>query len=131
MRRALFLTLLFSTQWTSAAQDLPSMQAPGLKDPKEIINLQLKSLDHLRSMTKRTVANIDELSSAIVKYQMVQNLFLQNPKDKEILQRMTKMAFYLLRDIKKANLQHAIDPDFTKELKLFAKIYQKNELPIE
>ncbi len=135
MRQLLFLTLaMFAPiqfQWVNAAQDLPSLETAGLKDPKMIINLQLRSLDQLRLMTKMTLEKINELYAGIGNYQMIQELYLQQPKDKEVLFKMTKMASNLLKDIKSANLQHAIDPDFMKELKLFEKIYKKNELPIE
>lgn len=133
MRRLLFLAFAMITPFQSAktAQDLPSIESAGLKDPKEIINLQLRSLDRLSSMTKKTLDNINELSTAIGKYQMIQEIYLQKPKDKEVLFRMAKMASNLLKKIKSSNLQHAIDPEFMKELKLFEKIYKKNELQIE
>ncbi len=131
MRRLLFLALLVPFQWVYAAQDLPSIDHPAPKDPKEIIYLQLRSLDHLRSMTKLTLEKIDELYAAIVKYQTVQDLYLKQTNDKELLHRMTKMASQLLQQIHHANLQHTIDPEFIKELKLLTKIYKKNELPIE
>ncbi len=125
------LTVLTPIHWAYVAQDLPSIETAGLKDPKEIINLQLKSLDRLRLMTKLTLEKINEIYAAIVKYQMIQEVYLQRPKDKEVLFRMAKMASHLLKEINSANLQHAIDPDFIKELKLFDKIYKKNEIQIE
>ncbi|MBA3602863.1 MAG: hypothetical protein H0W50_04315 [Parachlamydiaceae bacterium] len=133
MRQLLYLALamLAPIQWANAAQDLPSLEIAGIKDPKKIINLQLKSLDRLRSMTKMTLEKINTLHAGIGNYQMIQDLYLQQPKDKEVLFKMTKMASNLLQEIKSAHLQHAIDPEFMKELKMFEKIYKKNELHIE
>lgn len=133
MRNILFLVLalLAPIQWISSAQDLPSIETAGLKNPKDIINLQLKSLDRLSAMTKLTLENINSLYSGILRYQKIQDLYLDQPKDREVLFKTAKMASNLIVQIKSANLQHAIDPEFMKELKMFDKIYKKNELKIE
>lgn len=125
MRYFLFFAFMIPLVCAQAVQDLPTIESPRLKDPKEIIPLQLQSLDHLRTMTKNTLVQIEALQASITKYQAVQELYLQHPNDKELLQRMTKMAHNLILEIKKTNLGHAIDPDFLKELKLLDKIYQK------
>lgn len=130
MRHLFFcLTMLAPTLAIQAAQDLPTMEAPGLKDPKEIIGLQLKSIDHLMNLTKETYQTLEQLHKGIVNYQTVQNLYLDRPSDKELLYRMTKMANLLLKEIKRANLTHAFDPEFISELSMLANIYQKHELP--
>lgn len=133
MRRLLFLAFATITlfQAAYAAQDLPTIESAGLKDPKEIIDRQLSSLARLSAMTKKTLESLNELSTGISNYHKVQEIYLNNPKDKEVLFKMAKMAAILLKKIKSAHLQHAIDPEFLKELKLFEKIYQKNELQIE
>lgn len=129
--RHLFLCLAFLLPISplQAAQDLPIMEAPPLKDPKEIIDLQLHSLDHLIHLTDETLKSLGHLRVEIANYQRVQNLYLDCPSDKELLYRMTKMAHLLLKEIKIKNLTHAFDPEFISELITLAKIYQNHELP--
>lgn len=128
MLRILFIILLLPLSCNLTAQD----DAPGalaLKDPKEIISIQLKALDHLIDMTKLSLENMSKLRTDIVNYQTVQNLYLNHTTDKELLFRMTKMADRLLKQIKATNLTHAFDVEFLSELNLLSKIYRKNELP--
>lgn len=130
MFRFLFYFLLFlPIPWNLWATDPQSPGALALKDPKEIISIQLKSLDHLIDMTKLSLENMAKLRTAIANYQTIQNLYLNRTNDKALLYRMTKMADQLLKDIKTANLAHAFDVEFLSELNLLAKIYRKNELP--
>jgi hypothetical protein len=111
------------------AQEAQSPGALTLKDPKEIIAIQLKTLDHLVDMTKLTLENMGQLRTSIANYQKIQELYLTRTSDKELLYRMTKMADQLLKEIKAANLSHAFDVEFLSELNLLAKFYRKNELP--
>ncbi|MGZ3634180.1 MAG: hypothetical protein ACXU9U_03485 [Parachlamydiaceae bacterium] len=127
--RILYLTLLLSCLSLQAAQDLPVIETPPLKDPKEIIDLQLKSLDHLIILTDETSKSLVNIRATIVNYQKVQNLYLDTPSDKELLYRMTKTAHLLLKEIKTKNLTHAFDPEFISELATLARIYQSHELP--
>lgn len=127
-----FIFCLFLAAFPLAAavqQDLPKNEATALKDPKEIINLQIKSLDHLTEMTKMSLAKMTQLRATIVKYQTIQELYLQQPKDKELLYRMTKLANDLLQEIKSAHLTHAFDSEFMSELHMFSRMYRKNEVP--
>lgn len=124
-----FFLLAASPIVAAVQQELPKSQPPALKDPKEIINLQLKSLDHLTEMTKMTLATMTQLRASLVKYQTIQQLYLQHTKDKELLYRMTKLANEMLLEIKGAHLTHAFDPEFISELSMLSKIYKKNELP--
>jgi hypothetical protein len=129
LRTFFYLALLLTFPCNLKGQEI---QPPGpltLKDPKEIISIQLKSLDHLIDMTKLTLENMEQLRTAITNYQTIQNLYLNRTSDKELLYRMTKMADQLLKEIKAANLSHAFDVEFLSELNLLAKIYRKNELP--
>ncbi|MBA3237343.1 MAG: hypothetical protein H0T62_03210 [Parachlamydiaceae bacterium] len=129
LRILFYLALLHAFPCHLKAQEL---QPPGLltlKDPKEIISIQLKSLDHLIEMTTLTLENLRHLQTAITNYQTVQNLYLNRTSDKELLFRMTKMADQLLKEIKAAHLSHTFDVEFLSELKLLAKIYRKSELP--
>lgn len=132
MYYSIFCTLfLLAVSPIAAAvpQDLPKGEIPALKDPKEIINLQLKSLDHLTEMTKMSLAKMTQLRASIVKYQTIQQLYLQQTKDKELLYRMTKLANDLLQEIKNAHLVHAFDSEFLNELNMLSRIYRKNEVP--
>ena len=135
MIHALFYNLFFLGFFVASPlaaivqQDLPKNEPSALKDPKEIINLQIKSLDHLAEMTKMSLAKMAQLRAAILKYQTIQQLYLQQTKDKELLYRMTKLAHDLLHEIKNAHLTHAFDPEFMSELNMFSRIYRKNEVP--
>lgn len=131
VNKALCIFVISTAASLSAAvqQDLPKEEPPPLKDPKEIINLQLKSLDHLTEMTKLTLNKMAQIRANVVKYQMLQQLYLQQTKDKELLHRMSKVANDLLQEIKNAHLMHAFDVEFISELNMFSKIYKKNEIP--
>lgn len=110
-------------------QDLPKTEAPSLKDPKEIIDLQIASLDHLIRMNEKSLEMMKGLKAHIQKYKLVQEAFLLQPKDKQLLYRMSKLASSLLNEINAANLSHAFDEEFIKELVFLNKIYKKRELP--
>lgn len=125
----LCFSFFFATDLVAVQQDLPKAEAPSLKDPKEIIHLQLKSLDLLIAMNQKTLHTLTELKTAIGRYQAIQEIFLQNPKDREVLYRMARIAAKLQKDIQEASLTHAFDPEFMSELALFTKIYKKKELP--
>lgn len=124
-----FFLLAASSLTAAIQQDLPKSEIHTLKDPKEIINLQIKSLDHLAEMTKMSLAKMAQLRASILNYQTIQELYLQQTKDKELLYRMTKLADHLLNEIKNAHLMHAFDAEFMSELNMFSRIYRKNEVP--
>lgn len=125
---ALF-TLLPVISLPAIQQELPKSEAPSLKDPKEIIDLQLNSLDHLIAMNKKSVEKMTQIRGMIANYQKIQLLYLENPRDKALLYRMSKLASQLLHEIKDSSLTHAFDSEFINELQLLDRIYKKNELP--
>lgn len=123
------LAILFFPMILSAAQSLPKQEVPPLIDPKEVIDLQLKSIDHLTSLTQDTLCSLQDLRKGITTYQTIQNHYLNNTKDKELLYQMTRMANSLLKEIKRTNLTHVFDVEFISELNMLSNLQHKHELP--
>lgn len=108
---------------------LISAEISPIKDPKQIVPLQAQHLETLIEMTQATLNNLQILSKQLKDYQEVQERYLADTKDNEMLYRMVKSAQKLLENIKSANLVHSFDPDFISELNLLSQIAQKIGIP--
>lgn len=126
--RSIYFVLLFLLPLNLFGQGQAAPSA-AIKDPKEIINVQLNSLDHLIKMTALTLHKMEEFRQNIAEYQTVQNQYLENTQDRKLLFRMTKLAYTLQDEIKKAEMTHAFDTEFMSELNLLARIYKKKSKP--
>lgn len=119
-----FLTLMMLASFSIGASDIPA-----LKDPKQIVPIQVQQLDDLIVMTERTLTNLKNISAQLKEYQNIQERYLENTKDNELLYRMIKSAHKLLETIKADNLVHSFDPEFISELNLLSQISQKIGIP--
>lgn len=106
-----------------------SRETPSLKDPKEIIQLQLEGLDRHIAMTQSTLSQMQGLHKEIAEYQHIQDLYLERIGDKQLLYRMLKNADSLLRHIKADNLVAIFDPEFISELNTLSTLFNKASLP--
>lgn len=129
----LFLTLLVSINVCLYGQQSSQIQSifdpPRIKDPKEIIDLQISSLDHLIAMTERTLNQLSTLRQQVKEYKEIQEQYLRNTDNNELLYRMMKTAHQLLKNIKADNLTHSFEPEFMSELNTMSQIYNKIGLP--
>lgn len=105
------------------------VKAPTVKDRGELGSMQVKSLDELIGAAKQTLVNLHELQEKTVTYLKLQERYLENTKDSELLYRMTKASDELLAKIQNDHLGHAFDKEFLDELAMLAKIYHKIGLP--
>lgn len=99
------------------------------KDPKELLDSQIAMLDDLIEMTTQTLQNEQKLKSLILQYQQIQEEYIKNPKDKEQIVKMVRMADQILRKMEEAHLITQFDPDFISELAFFSKIANKKGIP--
>jgi len=90
---------------------------------------QLIMLDNLIAVTQENLNNQKALKQMIQDYQKLQYLYLQNPKDNEVLYHMVKAAHHLLEGIKANHLTQTFDKDFLSELTLFSNVANKRGIP--
>lgn len=105
------------------------IKAPSVKDPGELGGMQVKALDELMESATQTLADLQDLKDKTIEYLKLQERYLNNTKDSELLYRMTKAADTLLNKIQNDHLGHAFDKEFLDELAMLAKIYHKLGLP--
>lgn len=99
------------------------------KDPKELLDSQLLMLDDLIAMTQKSLAAEMEIKELIVEYQRIQESYLKNQDDKELVIKMVRMAHRILIKTQENYLTQQFDPDFISELTLFSKIASKKGIP--
>jgi len=123
-----FLSVCAGAQETSIN---PTQVNPAatLKDPKEILDLQISTLDDLITMTDQTLKSLRNLQKQILIYKDLQEAYIQDPEDKDLLFRMSKSANDIFEKIKTDQLTQTFDPEFISELKMLTQIYKKIGLP--
>lgn len=100
------------------------------KGAKEInVNNELSMLDNLIEVTQQSVDSQKKLRDLIRLYQTLQTQYLQNEDDKELLYKIVRVAYLASESIKENHLSQIFDPDFLKELNLFAQIAAKRGIP--
>lgn len=99
------------------------------KDPKELIDSQIAMMDDLIAMTKQTLNGEYEIKTLIQDYQHIQDAYLKNMDDKELVIKMVRTAHQVLTKIQENHLLQQFDPDFISELTLFSKIATKKGIP--
>lgn len=98
--------------------------------PKEInVNSELSMLDNLIEVTQQNIDNQKKLRDLIRLYQTLQAQYLQNEDDKELLYKIVRVAYLASESVKENQLSQIFDPDFLKELNLFAQIAVKRGIP--
>lgn len=135
MRYLVFLILCYSAavhgaiNSEKAAVDAVTLEAPTIKDPKLIIDYQLSSLDRLIIMANRTIDNLNSLRTLIEEYKQKQEVYIEQPSNKEKLYKLAQAASQVLMESKKNSLLDALDPEFLNEITMLAQIYRKISLP--
>jgi hypothetical protein len=102
---------------------------PKVKDPAALIKNELAMLDNLIDVTKQNLENQKNLRQMIQQYMTIQEVYIKNPDDKEVLYRMVKVAHRTLDNIKQNHLTHLFDADFISELSLMSQIANKRSIP--
>lgn len=116
--------LAFGTCMASA-DDIP---AP-IKDPAHLIPTELSRLDTLIQATDKSLQAQKQLRANIIEHQSLQEQFLKNPKDNDLLLKVVKSAHRTLQSIKENNLTQTFDSDFIDELTVLSQPASKRGVP--
>jgi hypothetical protein len=118
----IFLLLAFSFQLQA---DLP----PTIADPAALIGNEIARLDTLIQATEQSLEGQKKLRTLIVEYQKLQDQYLKNTKDNELLFKLVKSAYRVLVSIKENHLIHNFDPEFIDELTVLSQPASKRGIP--
>lgn len=102
---------------------------PGIKDPEALIGNEIARLDDLIQATEMSLEAQKKLKAEILDYQQLQNQFLNNSKDNELLLKLVKSAHRTLRTIKDNRLENMFDTDFIDELTVLSQPAAKRGVP--
>lgn len=119
---SLLLLLILSFQ---VHADLPNT----IKDPAALIGDEIARLDTLIQATEQSLEGQKKLRLLIVEYQKLQDLYLKNTKDNDLLLKVVKSAHRVLQSIKENNLMQTFDPDFIDELTILSQPASKRGIP--
>lgn len=135
MKRHLFLHLIIcvglslpiSAIDTSIKPVIPAL--PEIVEREDSIENEIKTLDNLIEISQKNLENQRALKSMIVDYKKIQEQFLRNDQDKELMFRMVRQAHRVLETIKENHLTHLFRKEFLSELTLFSQIAVKKGIP--
>lgn len=116
----LLLVLSFQSQ-----ADIPT----SIKDPAALIGDEIARLDTLIQATEQSLEGQKKLRLLIVEYQKVQDIYLKNTKDNDLLFKVVKSAHRVLQSIKENNLLHTFDSEFIDELTILSQPATKRGIP--
>lgn len=122
--KILFITITLLSCGVAFSTEMPQISSASTNIGKE-----LESLNILISATKQTLENATALKKQVEDYQKLQQLYLQDADNKELLFHMVRTAFRLNEKIKSTHLEHAFSPEFLSELHVFAQVANKRTLP--
>lgn len=117
----LFL-LLFAFQ---AHGEVPSP----IKDPNALIGNEISRLDTLIQATELSLEGQKKLRGQILEYQKLQDQYLGNSKDNDLLMKLVKSAYRTLQTIKDNHLEQTFDADFIDELTILSQPASKRGIP--
>lgn len=120
-----FLVFTLVTVFMQVGADIPSP----IKDPAALIGNEIARLDTLIQATELSLEGQKKLRIQIVEYQKLQDIFLKNPKDNELLFKVIKSAYRTLQTIKENNLTQTFDADFIDELTVLSQPATKRGIP--
>lgn len=100
-----------------------------IKDPAMLINNEIERLDTLIQATQQSLEGQKKLRDRIIEYQKIQDLYLKQPNDNDLLFKLIKSAYRTLESIKENNLVQIFDPDFINELTVLSQAATKRGIP--
>lgn len=100
-----------------------------IKDPAALIGNEIARLDTLIQATEKSLEEQKQLRVHIVEYQKLQDRFLENSGDNELLFKLVKSAYRTLQMIKNNHLTQTFDPDFIDELSVLSQPATKRGVP--
>lgn len=118
----LFLLMTLALQASAA---IPT----AIKDPDALIGNEIVRLDTLIQATEQSLESQKKLRVQILEYKKLQELYLQNPKDNELLLKLVKSAYRTFQTIKNNHLTQTFDSDFIDELTVLSQPATKRGIP--
>lgn len=119
------LLLLFFAIAIQVQAEMPSM----IKDPNALIGNEIGRLDTLIQATEYSLEGQKKLRTQIVEYQKLQDQYLNNTKDNDLLLKLVKSAYRTLQTIKENHLEQNFDADFIDELTVLSQPATKRGIP--
>jgi predicted patatin/cPLA2 family phospholipase len=98
-------------------------------DADALITNELDRLDTLIKATQKSLDDQQTLRRYILEYKRLQELFVLNPDDNELLVKMVRSARKTLDEIYSTHLTQTFDPDFINELTFLSKVAEKRGIP--
>lgn len=123
--RLICVCFLLCIASTAFSDDIPTP----IKDPALLINNELARLDTLIQATEKSLDGQKQLRGYILEYQKLQEQFLKNPKDNDMLLKVVKSAYRTLQSIKENHLTQNFDSDFIDELTVLSQPAAKRGVP--
>lgn len=108
---------------------LPIYATTSIKDPEAMIGNEISRLDTLIQATELSLEGQKKLRVQIIEYQKLQEHYLSNTKDNELLLKLVKSAYRTLNTIKENHLTQTFDNDFIDELTVISKPATKRGIP--
>jgi hypothetical protein len=99
------------------------------KDPNALIGNEITRLDTLIQATEYSLEAQKKLRTQIVEYKMLQDQYLENTKDNDLLLKVVKSAYRTLQTIRDNHLELNFDPDFIDELTVLSQPAMKRGIP--
>lgn len=121
--------ILFVLFATLLCGSISAIDIPQISSVSSNVNNELDSLNTLISATKQNLDNEMALKKQVESYQKLQQLYLKNADDKELLFQMVKAAYRLQETIKSYHLEHTFSKEFLNELNVFAQVANKRAIP--
>lgn len=92
-------------------------------------NEDLLLLDHFIQATGETLEASRQLREKISAYFQLQQIYLQDPSNKDTAYHMVKTARLIMEEIEEHHLNQIFTPDFMNELSFFSELSKKRGLP--
>lgn len=86
-------------------------------------------IDNLIAATEQKLRDFQELKQHLQKYQLLEQAYMNDPDNKELLMKLIREASRTMRLIQEYQLTDTFPPKFMKELALFANVGNKRGVP--
>lgn len=125
----IILPLMFCAFQGYAADKPVTRDVPKPVQPFIETKNQVEMMNNLIGATQKNLEAQKMIREQVVAYQKLQDLYVRNSQDKELVFQMVKAAHRLLENIKENNLTQAFDQDFLSELTVFSQVATKRGVP--
>ncbi|MBS0635212.1 MAG: hypothetical protein JSR37_07095 [Verrucomicrobia bacterium] len=103
--------------------------ATSLSAQDEVTQNEVTRMDQLIQATESSLARLKNVRTKLVEYKKAENKAVKDPKDTDNLLKLVNLAKELQTDIDEGALEDYFTPQFLEELKKFAQISDKKNIP--